>query len=144
MSNAMQASKVINGTYGRLWFQGAELTSVKSFECKQKINYEDIKQAGKLNKSRKMVGYELAGTFTLNKIDDTVAAAVCAGINAGIQPTLTLIGVLADPSSYGETRVQINGITIDNIILMKFEAGKLGEEEISFEAETYQFLDQIT
>lgn len=139
----MQADKVINGSYGRLWFNGQELTSVKKFQVKQKINYEDIKQAGQLNKSRKMISYEVTGTFTLNKIDSTVVKTVCASINAGIQPVLTLVGSLADPSSIGHERIQINGVTIDEVTLMDFEAAKVGEEEVPFEAETYIFIDMI-
>ena len=143
MATTMEGSKVINGTFGRLWFNDQELANVKSFEAKVKYKYEDLDISEQMGKSRKIAGFEVSGTAVLHKVDSTVAKLISDDLKKGKQPVLKMVARVADPSSEGQERVQITGITVDELTLLKFEMKKIGEEEIPFEAEDYEYLEQI-
>jgi len=143
MATTMDGAKVLNGTYGRVWFNDMELANIKSFEAKVKYKYEDVDISEQMGKSRKVVGYEISGTMNLHKVDSLIAKAISDDLQKGIQPTLKIIARLADPSAVGQERVQLTGVTIDELTLLQFEMKKIGEEEVPFEAETYEYLEQI-
>ena len=42
MFNKMDKNKIIRGSLGAIWFNGEEVGSVKSFEAKVALDYEDV------------------------------------------------------------------------------------------------------
>lgn len=139
----MEPNKIINGTFGKLWIDTDLFANVKSFEAKVSLNYEDVDIAGDLAKHRKYVGYEGEGTAVLHKIDSRIAKKLSNGIKTGDMPTSKLVGALSDPAAYGSERVEILGVTFDEVTLIKFENKTLGEEEVPFKFSGFNYLDFI-
>ena len=79
------ANKVIRGTFGRLWMNDTLLGNVKKFECKCSLNYEKLDINNELCEQNRLVGYSLAGTVTMHKIDSRVIRAYKDGIKTGLR-----------------------------------------------------------
>ena len=66
-------------------------------------------------------------------------------IKDGKTPYFTIISKLADPDALNAQaeRIKFTGVTFDEVTLVDFENGKLGEESYPFEYEDFEFLDTI-
>ncbi len=139
----MEAGKIINGSFGKVWFNDTELGNIKSFEAKMKAKYEDIDIANELGDDKKFIGYSITGTMVLHKTDSTIAKAVFDSWNEGATPTLTIVAKNADPSADGDEKISLTGVTIDELTLLKIEQKKALEEEVPFCAKKVEYIDQI-
>lgn len=135
----IDSNKVISGTYGTLYINidgvDTELANVSKFNGKVKAVYEDINNVNSMGKSRKLVGYEISGDFTLNRLNFEIPKTVFAKWRAGQNPAIRLVGEVKDPSADDTARVVFSGVTLDELALVDFEAKKISQEEYSFEAE---------
>jgi hypothetical protein len=136
-------NKIIRGTFGRLFVNGQALANVKSFEIKATINYETVNINGELCDQQRMIGYSLAGTMALHKVDSFVAKLIGDGLSTGVLPNIKIVGVLADPDSNGSERVEIYDVTLDEVTLLAFENASVGEESVPFKAGGYRYIDMI-
>jgi len=137
------ASKIINGTYGSIWVDGERWGEVTAFEGKITLNYEDVNIANSPATHRKGTGWNGEGTMTVNKVYSRVQRKVLSKVKKGIFPRFSIAGKLADPEAHGTERVVINDVTINEVILMKFEQKTLGTEEIPFGFSDYDTPDLI-
>lgn len=136
-------NKIIRGTFGRLFVNSQPMANVKSFEVKATINYETVNINGELCEQQRMVGYSLAGTMVLHKVDSYVAKLIGDGLYTGSLPKIKIVGTLADVDSDGSERVEIYDVTLDEITLLQFENGAIGEESVPFKAGGYRYIDMI-
>lgn len=143
MSKQMAGNRVINGTYGRLWWDEDLLANTKSFEAKISLNYEAVEIGDDLAEHQKYMGWSGAGTVVLHKIDSMAAAKLSEGITSGIMPDFKLVSALADPAAYGHERVEITGVTFDELTLIKWTVKEKQEEELPFKFSGFRFLDKI-
>ncbi len=143
MPKDMVAQKTINGTYGEVWFNGLKLGNCKSFQAKVTGEYQEMDIAGKSGKYQKWLGFSIAGTITLTKLDSTIVSMVLPFWKTGQNPTFTVVGKLADPSAYGAERISLTGVTIDEATLLDFEQKTVKDEEVPFKAEDYDLLGLI-
>lgn len=58
-------------------------------------------------------------------------------------PDIKMVAALVDPTSDGAERVELYGVTFDEIMLNKFENKTVLEEEVPFRADGYKFIDVI-
>ncbi len=91
-------NKIIRGTNGRLWMNDKLLANVKSFECKVKLEYEDIDENGNPIKQRRYVGASIEGTMVLHKVDSTVLKLLDDGVTSMDMPEINLVSKISDPS----------------------------------------------
>ena len=136
-------NKIIRGTFGRLWIDGELLANIKSFELKATMNYEAVQINGEFCEQQRYLGYSLAGTMTMHKINTLMANKVKAGMVNGQMPQIKLVGALADVDSNGSERIEVYNVTFDEVTLMQFENGAVGEEEVPFKAGGYKYIDTI-
>ena len=143
MANKMDSNKTINGTFGKVWLDGELLAECISFEAKITIEYDDIDIAGDLAKHKKQIGWTGEGTMTLKKVDSIIAKKMQDGVKTGKLPEMVLVAKLEDPASDGAERVEFTGITINEVIALKFEQKTVREEEVPFNFSGYRFIDLI-
>nr|DAV98239.1 MAG TPA: tail tube protein [Caudoviricetes sp.] len=143
MFNKMDKNKIIRGSFGAIWFNGEEVGSVKSFEAKVALDYEDVDIMGDLGKHKRYMGYAGEGTMTLHKIDSAIAKLIGDAIKSGNMPDFTIVAKLEDPSADGAERVELTGVTINELMAIKFENKSLREEEVPFAFSHYRFIDLI-
>lgn len=134
-------TKVMRGTFGRVWMNGELLANAKSFEAKLTLEYEEVDVAGELGKHQRLMGYTIEGTITLNKIDSKILNMYQVDLKKGIIPDVKIVSRVADPDSAGTERVELSEVTFDELMLSKYELKALIEEEVPFKAADYNFLD---
>lgn len=143
MTMEMAPQRTINGTFGEIWIKDEKFGNCTKFQAKVTAEYQEIDIAGKLGKYQKLLGYSIAGTITLTKLDSSIADLVQDLWKQGMTPTFTIVAKLNDPAGYGAERVILNGVTFDEFTLMDFEQKNVKEEEVPFKAECYKYIDMI-
>ena len=141
---AYNKNRIINGSHCKVFWDGVKLSNAKSMEAKTIMAYEEINQPGSLTTAQRYMGYSIAGTITLYKIDSFAAEKMVDAIKSGVMPESTIIAALEDPAAYGYERVELTGVTFDELTLMSWENRTLGEEELPFKAEDFRYLDKIS
>ncbi|WP_334075452.1 MULTISPECIES: phage tail tube protein [Paenibacillus] len=140
----LDSTRVINGTYGYVYYDGKWLTNVKSAEANVEITKEEIKRSGTRWTAHKVTGLSGSGTMTGYKVTSEFVELI-GQIADDKKGTFTteLILKLEDPESYGAYRVRLKGVTFDKIPLMHFEVGAIVEEELPFNFTGYELMDKL-
>lgn len=136
------AARIMNGTFGSVWEDGAEIAEVSAFQVKMTKNFDTINLCGQMAEDRKLTGIKYTGSMTIHKVytrgtDDIAAAA------AGRDLRKTLVGKLADPDAYGAERVALYGVSYDEQTIMDWQAAKAGSHTIPFTCTSVEFLDKV-
>lgn len=143
MERKFNSSKTMNGTFGKLWVNNELKGNVKSFEAKLTLNYESVDVSNSLGENNRYMGYSISGTMTFHKCDSNFISMYHEGIISGVLPEINVVASLDDPSAWGAERVQLTGVTFDEIQLMKFEQKTLTEESVPFKATAYRLLQKV-
>jgi len=138
-----KANEVINGTYGTVWVNGELWAEVDAFEAKITINYEDVNFANHPGTFKKPTGWNSDGSMTIKKIYSRVQRTMADNVKKGIYPRFEIVGKVADPDARGAERVAIHDVTINEFMLLKFDAKALGSETIPFAFSDYEMVDTI-
>ena len=136
-------NKILRGTFGRVWMNGERLSNVKEYEAKATLNYEDVDMNDDLSTARRYMGYSVEGTMLLHKVDSKVLKLYQKGIVSGDIPEIKFVSAIADPTVDGQERVEIYGVTFDEVTLSKFANKTLLEEEVPFKARGFHVIDAI-
>ena len=140
---ALDTRKVINGTHGSLWINDQEVSEVKSFQVKAEFQKEEVKIAGQMATDTKYMGYSIKGSLSLHKVNSRMIKFISDSIKAGKEPRFTLIGKLADPDADGVERIAIKNVSFDDLTLMDWEVGAIGQSEHPFTATAWEVLDSF-
>ncbi len=70
-------NKIIRGNFGKSWLDGELLSEVKSFEAKLTLVYEEVNIQGEGGTYQRLVGYSIAGTVVMHKVDSKIQAKIC-------------------------------------------------------------------
>ncbi|MFT4413188.1 phage tail tube protein [Fredinandcohnia humi] len=141
---ALDATRVINGTYGEVWHDGKWLTNITSAEATVEINKEEVTRAGTRWIAHKVTSLTGSGTITGYKVTTELMEAIgqIADDRKGAFVT-ELILKLDDPEAFGAYRVRLKGVQFDQIPLINYEVGSLVEEELPFTFTGYELLDPV-
>ena len=132
MALKYNGSNVINGTHGKLWWNGYLIAEIASFEAKITINREDVIIG--LDNDSNMVSLTGEGTMKFTKVYSRGKKAYLEAIKIGEDPRSELMGQLKSPNAIGkqtETCI-LRNVWANELPLMMFEKGSKIEEEISF------------
>ena len=140
---ALDTRKVINGTHGSLWINDQEVSEVKSFQVKAEFQKEEVKIAGQMATDTKYMGYSIKGSLALHKVNSRMIKFISDSIKAGKEPRFTLIGKLADPDADGVERIAVKNVSFDDLTLMDWEVGAIGQSEHPFTATGWDVLDSF-
>ena len=140
---ALDTRKVINGTHGSLWINDQEVSEVKSFQVKAEFQKEEVKIVGQMATDTKYMGYSIKGSLSLHKVNSRMIKFISDSIKAGKEPRFTLIGKLADPDADGVERIAVKNVSFDDLTLMDWEVGAIGQSEHPFTATDWDVLDSF-
>lgn len=140
---ALDARKVINGTFGSLWINDEEIAELKSFQVKVEFQKEEVKTVGSMSVDTKYMGYVVKGSLALHKVNSRMIKNISNSIKEGKEPRFTLMGKLADPDADGTERIVVKNVSFDDLTLMDFEVNNLGGTEHPFTATDWDILDTI-
>jgi len=139
----LQAERVINGSYGKL-FDGVEyLAQVRNIQARVSANRQDLVPVGDSWTRYKKMAYIGDGTFTLWKSTSRYLKLMIDAIANKTIPILFLDITLEDPESLGVEEVRLQNVKIWEVPI-SFEAGELIEETIQFTFEGIIMTSEIT
>ena len=127
--NKLSAKRVMNGKWGMLYWDGEAIFEVDSFEATLKTDREDIEFVGQMAKDSKLVGYTGEYSFKIKKVFSRGQKKLVESIKSGNDVRSQFIGKIADPDAYGSERLVLEDCWFNDISLMKFESGKMMDEE---------------
>ena len=134
---------VINGSWGEVWIDNDYMAQTTALEATIKLNKTSVSQTGTLNEGQKVTGTSGSGTIKLNHVSSYFKTRILKDINAGKSTSFTIISNLDDPTVNGNERVKLTGCTFDEVKVIDWEAGKLGEESYPFTFEKAEMIDTI-
>ena len=140
---ALDAKRIINGTHGTLWINDEEIAEAKSFQVKVEFQKEEVKTVGSMVTDTKFMGYTVKGSLALHKVNSRMIKHLSDSIKAGKEPRFTLIGKLADPDADGVERIVVKNVSFDDLTLMDWEVGAIGQSEHPFTATAWEVLDSF-
>nr|DAG52991.1 MAG TPA: tail tube protein [Caudoviricetes sp.] len=127
-----RATQVINGTWGKVWYDGEYLAELISGKAEVGYKKTAVSQVQKLADGEKITGLEPKGELKLHHVNDRVMKKEQADVKAGKTPTHTIIMGVDDPDAVGAEKVTLFNCVLDKMILADFEQGKLGERAYAF------------
>ena len=139
----LDATKVINGTYGQVFLGDDEVAEMKAFQAKLEFQKEEIKVAGQMAVDTKLMSYTGKGSLQLHKVNSRMVKTLLNEIKEGKDPRFTLIGKLADPNSEGAERIAIKNVSFDDLTIFDFEVGSVGSTECPFSFTDIETIDLI-
>lgn len=126
--------RVINGSFGQLWWDGDLVFEVSSYNAEVTANREKVQFAGSLDEDSKITSLTGEGSFKIKKVFSRGINKLLNAWKAGQDPRSQLIGKLADKDTKGRAseRSVIDNVWFNKLTLMEFENGKLLEREFPF------------
>lgn len=123
----MDASRVMSGTWGELWFDGELLAEVKAFQAKAVRNTTDINLVGEIWTDKKTISITGNMSLTLHKVNSFLIKKLGDAFLEGKDPRYTIIGKLDDPDAFGSERIAFHNTSLDELTLMDWQAATVGE-----------------
>jgi hypothetical protein len=143
---AMDATRVLNGSFGEVHMDGRWLTNITNIEATVEINTEEVQRSGTRWVGHKTTSLSGSGSIGGFRVSSELIEAVGSIMNDRGKPYVTeIIAKIDDPESYNSQpyRVRIKGVQFTGIPVMSFEVGSLVEEEWEFVFSGFEILDRI-
>lgn len=139
----LEGKRLINGTFGTVWWDNELLADIESFEAKITIDREEVNMAGSLAKDSKILGWTGEGTMKLKKVYSRAQKKIAMAIKNGEDIRSKIVAKLADPDAYGTQRVVLYNVWFSEVMLLAFEQKAKLEEDIPFGFSDFDFTDLI-
>jgi hypothetical protein len=135
MSNYLDPNRVILGTFGKIFINGAWQSNLNHLEAKIEIDKRELNLVGTEWATFKKGRKKGTGTMSGYKVTSDM-------IKRDFEK-LDLISKLEDPEAYGFERIRLMGVMPDSVDLVNWTAGEEVTEETPFTFEDYELLDPI-
>lgn len=139
----MDKNRILSGTNGNVWVDGALLGQLQKIEAKVTGNFEEVNFVGDFATYPAYTGWSGEGTLVLHKIDSTVLKLVADGFKTGNIPTIKITTKLTDRNTGKSERVAIGGVVFTEFMLANMEAKGLIQEELPFKFSDYDVIERI-
>lgn len=139
---ALESTKTLNGSFGKVYHEGAHLTHVFGIELNIDVDYADVKRSGTRHVGYKAMSIKSAGTVKGYKINSTFVDAISQIMDDSKGAFVTeLHAQLDDPENPEMSGMyRIKGVQFTKIPAINFEHGSIVEEELPFVCEGYERL----
>ncbi len=134
---------VIRGTGGNAWWNGRHIATLQSAELKISGDFEEINVCGDTSTYRIYNGYSGEGTMTWIKTDSSVMASLAEAFRSGVMPDITVVTSVAQPGTNKVERIACTDVTVDELMLTKFEKKAITEQEVAFKFGNFEVLETI-
>lgn len=150
----IQANKVINGKFGRLFLPGAKFVGeCRSVEARIALERTDVTRSGVLSVGYKLTGLSGDGTLNLYHVNSEWRTMVANVMKTNRMPEpLYLIIELADKEAFyvnaqGEEVQQFERVRLDGVQFWEtslgFDTGSLVENDIPFTFTGVEYLSEL-
>jgi hypothetical protein len=137
------SNRVMNGTYGEVWFDDEYLAEVEEAKAEVDITYSDVSRVRKLFAGKKMTKLEGKITIKLHHVRSNIADKVANCVKEGKTPSYKILIKLDDPDALGAERAVFYACKPSKITFFDWKAANLSEESYDFTFEDFDFLDKV-
>lgn len=139
---ALDSTKVLNGSFGKLYHEGEHLTNVYGVQLSIDVSYEDIMRSGTRWVGKKATTINATGTISSYKINNALVDAISQVLDDSKGAFVTELHVQIDDPENAEMSgmYRIKGVQFNTIPVISFEHGSIVEEELQFMFEGYERL----
>lgn len=129
----LDSRRVMNGTFGEVWFEGEYLAEAKGIDIKDEFNKEEINRVGTLRTGTKVTAISGKGSLTLFKIDSKVIKSLRDfTTGSAAEPRFVIMSRFADPDGLGVEQIVYKGVSFDDLTWIKSELKTVTEIEMPF------------
>lgn len=138
----LDATKVLNGAFGKLHHEGEWMTNVTGIELNVDINYEEVPRAGTRVLGHKATTITMNGTIASYKVTRKFVDSISQILDDKKGAFVTeLLAEMDDPENPEMTGFyRIKGVQFNTIPLLSYEHGSIVEEELQFVFTGYERL----
>lgn len=141
MAQAIAPKRVRSGTYGELWLNNEQVAEVFSCQIKVNKNKEKISRCGGFMEGHKLMSANITGSIGIYNATSRLIELQAADLKAGKDSIFTIISKLDDPDAVGAQRIQVSGVSFDDLTLADWEAATVGKITAPFTAEDFDPLE---
>lgn len=138
-----EAKRIISGTFGEMWLDGNYVGECYGLQLKVSYNKEDVQLPGQIMTDTKLKSAKGTGTIKYYKVNSRMAQVHGRAVREGRDTRFTIISKLDDPDAYGAERVQVTGVSFDDIIIADWESGNMIKHDAPLTFADYDYLDMI-
>lgn len=137
------AKRIMNGTFGEVWFDGEYLAEV--YKCQAKYSYtkQSVIMPGQMAEDTKTTSIKGTGSLGMHKANSRMILKVADAIQSGKDVRFTVISKLDDPDALGSERVALYNVSLDDLTLIDWERGVNGKIESPFTFTKHKLLDTV-
>ena len=136
MAGELDASRVCNGTFGKVYIDGEWQNNANECTADVEIDQKDIVTCGSEWTGYKNGAKKGSGTIKGFKISSKM-------IQQGFK-AFEILATLEDPEAYGFERIRILNCKANKISLVGFKGGDVVETETPFVFTNFELVDPIT
>lgn len=135
--------RVMSGTFGELWWDGALIAETYKFNAKYTYTKESVTLGRQMVEDSKVMGVKGTGSIGLQKVYSRMREFADAA-QSGKDVRCTFVSKLDDPDAYGAERVAIYGVSLDEVPLVNWEHKTLQKDEIPFTFTGHKYLESVS
>ena len=126
MANAIPAKRVRSGTHGTVWLNGELAAECYGLQIKVTKNKENVPRCGVFFEGSKLMSAKITGSVRLYNATSRLIAAQAEALRRGEDTEYNIVSKLDDPDATSVQRVQVTGVSFDDLTLADWEAARLG------------------
>jgi hypothetical protein len=141
MAEVMSPELVRSGTFGSMWLNGEQMSECYGLQIKVSKTKESVPRCGATVEGNKFMSAKITGSVKLYNATSRLINTQAADLKAGKDTRFTIVSKLADPDNPDTQRIQVTGVSFDDLTLADWEAAKLGTIEAPFTADDFTVLE---
>ncbi len=141
MPQVMDASLVRSGSHGTCWLDGELMTECYGLQIVVNKTKEQVPRCGAFMAGNKLMSANITGTVRLYNATSRLIERQAENLKAGRDSRFVIVSKLADPDNPNIQRVQVTGVSFDNLTLADWQAAQIGTIEAPFTADDYTVLE---
>lgn len=141
MAEVMSAERVRSGSHGTCWLNGDLASECYGLQIKVNKSKEKVPRCGAFMEGSKLMSANITGTVKLYNATSRMIEAQGADLKKGKDTRFVIVSKLDDPDATSVQRIQVTGVSFDDLTLADWEAAKIGTIEAPFTADDYTILE---
>lgn len=138
---AIAPKRIRSGTYGELWLNNERVAEVFSCQIKVNKNKEKVPRCGGFMEGHKLMSANITGNVGIYNATSRLIELQTEDLKAGKDSIFTIISKLDDPDATSVQRMQVTGVSFDDLTLADWEAATIGKINAPFTAEDFNVLE---
>lgn len=137
------AKRVMSGTWGSAWLDSDQISEISGAQAKVTYNKEKVGICGRMFNDTKVMSIDGTGSLTLHHVSSRMLIKIGKAIQDGKDLRFTIILKLDDPDAWGAERVELLGVSFDDLTLADWQHGTTGTITAPFTFTGFNLLDLV-